>query len=140
MKVSLVLIVLVMGLKVVKWSSHGVGIKDLLEHVFLEFTNCSFDLVDDVRVVVVVIVVAEGVSKLSFFLVLLTLKLVCFETSLGFLSHSTKIHPKGPHKATETYLTFHEIRGVISKRSLSCPQENMNKGGPITLLHRQNTT
>ena len=33
-KVSLVVIVLVIGLKVVKWSSNGVGTKDLLEHDF----------------------------------------------------------------------------------------------------------
>ena len=33
-KVSLVVNVLVIGLKIVKWSSNGVGTKDLLEHDF----------------------------------------------------------------------------------------------------------
>ena len=38
----------------------------------------------------------------------------------------------------ETYNAFDEITGLISKRSLSCLKEDMNKGGHITLKHEQN--
>ena len=42
-----------------------------------------------------------------------------------------------PQKATETYYAFEEITRVISKRSLSCPKEDMNKGGHKTLKYKQ---
>ena len=70
----------------------------------LRFTNCSLNLVVQVRVVVVVIfsvvvavvVVAEGVSKFLLILDLVIFKLACFETYPSFLSY----RPKYTAKAT----------------------------------------
>ena len=102
-KVSLVVIAVVIGVKVFVWSLYGVTVKDHLEHIF-SCTKCAIDLFKAVSVVlvvvfsvVVVVLIAEEVWKLFFQLVLRTLKLACLEGYTSLPSYSPKLHAKGYH-------------------------------------------
>ena len=112
LKVSLVVNLLLIGLKVVKWSSNGVEPRTFF-NMILGFTNCSKDLVDDVcvvvvfvfNVVVVVVIVVGGVSKFFSFLVLKNFELRFRETCPSFPSNDPKIHPKCNHKRGPKHAT-----------------------------------